>query len=194
MLAFHSVSSSHSYSSSLRAQDWGQLPHCCLLESLCKPLRDPVYIWEPGHTVPDLRARLSISLLVWSNPWQEGSHNLSVYWEGLRCIFRYIYYNPEHLLSWDSGVLFVKAQVLVDQSCLTICNPMNCSPPGSSVHGILQARILEWVAIPFSRGSSQTRDQTQVCCIAGRFFTIWATREDHLICPFPLLWAAWRIC
>ena len=54
---------------------------------------------------------------------------------------------------------------------------MDCSLPGSSVHGILQARILEWVAVPFSRGSSQTRDQTQVSCTAGRFFTIWATRE-----------------
>ena len=54
---------------------------------------------------------------------------------------------------------------------------MDCSPPGSSVHGILQARILEWVAIQFSRGSSQLRDWTQVSSIAGRFFTIWATRE-----------------
>ena len=50
----------------------------------------------------------------------------------------------------------------------TLCDPMDCSLPGSSVHGILQARILEWVAIPFSRGSSQSRDQTQVSCIAGR--------------------------
>ena len=54
---------------------------------------------------------------------------------------------------------------------------MDCSPPGSSVHEILQARILEWVAIPFSRGSSQPRDQTWVSCIVGRFITIWATRE-----------------
>ena len=54
---------------------------------------------------------------------------------------------------------------------------MDCSPPGSSVHGILQARILEWVAISFSRESSQPRNQTQVSCIAGRFFTNWATRE-----------------
>ena len=52
---------------------------------------------------------------------------------------------------------------------------MNHSPPGSSVHGILQARILEWVAIPFSRGSSWPRDQTKVFCIAGRVFTVWAT-------------------
>ena len=68
--------------------------------------------------------------------------------------------------------------VLVAQSCPTLCDPMDCSPPpGSSVHGILQARILGWVAIPFSRGSSQPRDWTWVSCIAGRFFTIWATRE-----------------
>ena len=55
---------------------------------------------------------------------------------------------------------------------------MDCSPPGSSVHEILQARILEWVAIPFSRGSSWPRDQIWVSCIAGRFFTIWATRSE----------------
>ena len=62
--------------------------------------------------------------------------------------------------------------VLVAQSCLTLCDPMDCSPPGSSVPGILQARILEWVAISFSRGSSQLRDQTHVSCIAGRFFIV----------------------
>jgi len=67
--------------------------------------------------------------------------------------------------------------VLVAQSCLTLCDPMECSPPGSSVHGILQARILEWVAIPFSRKSSWPRDWTWVSCIAGRFFTVLATKE-----------------
>ena len=73
-----------------------------------------------------------------------------------------------------------KVKVLVTQSCLSLCYPMDYSPSGSSVHGILQARILEWVAISFSRGSSQSRDWTQVSCIAGRFFTNWATRlEDH---------------
>ena len=56
---------------------------------------------------------------------------------------------------------------LVNQSCLTLCDPMACSPPGSSVHGTLQARILEWVVIPFSRGSSWPRKKTQVSCIAG---------------------------
>ena len=60
-------------------------------------------------------------------------------------------------------------KVLVAHLCLTLCDPMDCSLPGSSVHGILQARILEWVAIPFSRGSSRTGDQTPVSHIAGRF-------------------------
>ena len=55
----------------------------------------------------------------------------------------------------------------VAQLCLTLCDPIDCSPAGSSVHGILQARILEWVAISFSRGSSKLGDQTQVSCIAG---------------------------
>ena len=58
-----------------------------------------------------------------------------------------------------------------------LCNTMDCSQPGSPVHGILRARVLEWVAILFSRGSSWPRDWTQVSCIIGRFFTIWATRE-----------------
>ena len=57
------------------------------------------------------------------------------------------------------------------QSCPTLCDPMDCSPPGSSVHGILQARILEWVAMPSSRGSSWPRDQTGVSCNVGGFFT-----------------------
>ena len=78
---------------------------------------------------------------------------------------------------------FAGASGSVTQSCVTLCNPMDCSLPGSSVHGILQARILEWLAIPFSRGSSQPRNQTRVSCIAGRFFTIWATRDacHHLV-------------
>ena len=57
------------------------------------------------------------------------------------------------------------------QSCLILCDPMDCSLPGSSVHGILQARIMEWVAIPFSKAPSRPTDRTLVSCIAGRFFT-----------------------
>ena len=65
------------------------------------------------------------------------------------------------------------------QLCLTLCNPMDCSPPDSSVHGILQARILEWVAIFFSRGSSWPRDRTQISHTAGRLLTLWATKKSH---------------
>ena len=78
------------------------------------------------------------------------------------------------------GILW-ELQVLVPQLCLTLCDPMNCSLLASSVHGILQARILEWVASSFSRGSSWLRDQTQVSHIAGRFVTIWATGKPYYL-------------
>ena len=71
------------------------------------------------------------------------------------------------------------SEVLVARTCPTLGDPMDCSLPGSSVHGILQGRILEWVAIPFSRGSSWPRDGTQVSCIAGRFFSVCVTRKAH---------------
>ena len=73
-------------------------------------------------------------------------------------------------------------KVKVAQSCLTLCNPLDCI-----VHGILQARTLEWVAFPFFRGSSQPRDRTQVSHIAGGFFTSWATREAQQY------WSEWPI-
>ena len=65
----------------------------------------------------------------------------------------------------------------VAQSCPTLCDPMDCSLPGFSVHRIFQTRVLEWAAIAFSRGSSQPRDWTEVSSIVGRCFTLWATRE-----------------
>ena len=68
-------------------------------------------------------------------------------------------------------------KVLVAQACPTLCDPMDYSLPGSSVIKILQARILEWIAIPFSRGFFQPRDQTWVSCITGKFSTLSATRE-----------------
>ena len=79
-------------------------------------------------------------------------------------------------------ILDYLVKVLIAQLCLTLCNHVDYSPPGSSVHGILQARILEWVAILFSRGCFWPEDRTWVSCIAGRFFTIWVTREtlDYL--------------
>ena len=93
-------------------------------------------------------------------PWNSPGQNLLVNWE-----------------KW-------KVKVLAAQLCLTLCDPVNCSLPGSSVHGILQVRVVEWVTIPFSTGSSQgllnCRDWIQVSQIAGGFFTIWATRKPFL--------------
>ena len=80
-----------------------------------------------------------------------------------------------------SNFLLLKSESV---SCSVMSNslrPMDCSLLGSSVHGILQARILEWVANPFSRGSSWPRDQTPVSCITGGFFTIWATNTDKCL-------------
>ena len=65
----------------------------------------------------------------------------------------------------------------VAQSCLTLCDSMDCSLPDSSVHGIFQAIVLEWIAISFSRGSSRPRDRTWVSRIVDKHFTVWATRE-----------------
>ena len=70
---------------------------------------------------------------------------------------------------------------LVAKLCPTLWDPMDCRLPGSSVHGILQVRILEWVAMPSSRESSRSRDRTQLACVAGRFFTNWTTWEKLLL-------------
>ena len=111
------------------------------------------------------------------------------YWSGLPCPPPGYLPNPGiELGSFTSAALAVRfltatstVRVLVAQSCLTLSDPMDCSPPGFSVHGIVQARILEWVSISLSRESSQSRDWTQISRTAGRLFTIWATREAQLI-------------
>ena len=73
-----------------------------------------------------------------------------------------------------------KSESEVIQSCLTLCNPMNCSLPVSSVHGIFQARVLEWIAVSFSRVSSWPKDRTLVSRLSDRHFTVWPTREAHI--------------
>ena len=86
---------------------------------------------------------------------------------------------------YEMGSIPLESESEVAQLCLTLCDSMdssNCSLPGSTVRGILQARVLEWVAISFSRRSSQPRDQTQVSRIAGRRFTIWATTKRVCQC------------
>ena len=95
-------------------------------------------------------------------------------------IFIFIYFSSYLYKSWRSSVKLSAKYILrfcvcmytqLLQSCPTLCNSTDCSPPGFSLHGILQARILVWVAMSSSRGSSQSRDQTCISCIAGRFFT-----------------------
>ena len=96
-------------------------------------------------------------------------------------------YHPssqEDLVKPDTRELQVKMKVFVAQLCPTPCDPMDFSLPGFSVQGILQARILGWVTISFSRGYSQPRDRT-------RFFTVWATREAQVVTKSPQLGLPW---
>ena len=96
-------------------------------------------------------------------------------------IFKLEKYLLLYVILFKIGSYICLLCVLVAQSCLTLCNPMFCTLwTVFSVHGILQARILEWVAIAFSRGSSRCRDWICIFHIAGWFFTIWATREALL--------------
>ena len=110
----------------------------------------------------------------WARHWRfDGKKTKQSLWaynlthvKGLPCAKSFVFMISSALQKYCITVC-VCMKVKVVQSCLTLCDPM-----GYTVHGILQAKILEWVAIPFSRGSSQPRDQTQVSHITGRFFTI----------------------
>ena len=126
------------------------------------------------------------------------------FWETHSFILTLLYFQNQNVLRWCVHLMFLISLLegvaklvvyltisscllyteyscavlcLVTQSCPTLCDPMDCSPPGSSVHGIFQARILEWVAISFSRGTSWPRDWTGFSRIVGRSFTVWATGE-----------------
>ena len=118
------------------------------------------------------------NILAWKIPCTEEPGRLSPWdtksWTQLRELNN----NNNNKIPAILVVWMLKVKVLVSQFCLIICNPS--SLPGSCVHVILQARILEWVATPFSRVSSWPRDQTRVSHIAGEFFTIWATRKTCL--------------
>ena len=126
-------------------------------------------------------------ILVWEITWTEEPGSLQSMWS------QRVWIDWSNLagnlpssdpsICYMSFFFFLVLRVLVTLLCLTLYNPMDYSPLGSSVHGISQARILDWVPIPFSRGPSQSRDWTHVSCIAGRFFAIWATREAPLMLP-----------
>ena len=89
------------------------------------------------------------------------------------------------LCSWTNGktrgLLYWLGWKVSTHLCLILCNTMDCSLPGSSVHGILQARILEWVAIPSPGYLPISKDQIWISCTAGGLFTVWATREAHCL-------------
>ena len=85
-----------------------------------------------------------------------------------------VYYHPAYFN------LYAEWSEVKSLSCVQLCNAMDCSLPDSSVHGIFQARVLEWIAISFSRGSSWPRDWTQVSHIVDRRLTVWATDESQV--------------
>ena len=86
----------------------------------------------------------------------------------------------QHTYRWPISTWKDAQHCYYNYNSVRLCDPMHCSLPGSSVHGNFQAIVLEWIAISFSRGSSQPRDQTWVSRIVDRRFTIWATREALL--------------
>ena len=132
---------------------WGRLPKD-KLHSFKSCLRDPSRLQPPPSEDPFIlrTERLNIRGFLGS---------VTVDWVSSPSV------SLAHSRHWMSVYCAVCAsECLCAHSCLTLCNPMHCSPPGSPVHGILQGRTLEWVAIPFSRGSSPPRDLTRVSCVA----------------------------
>ena len=123
-------------------------------------------------------------------PWLTMCHIL--FWKTQHCTtpWRKVWSPSTQKLSL-ANLGLEKSESVSPQSCPALCDPMGCSSPGSSVHGMLRARILEWVTIPFSRGSSRPRDRARVSCIAGRFFIIWATAKP-LELARPSLSLTWQ--
>ena len=133
-----------------------------LVSQSCLTLYDPMDCSLPGSSVHGIfQARvLEWDAIAFSRIWGKELHFVHL------CISSHFLVQPAL-----AHCLISSCCCLVAQSCPTLCDPMDCSPPGSSVHGISQARILEWVAISFSRRSSQPRDRIHVSSLAGRFFT-----------------------
>ena len=117
-------------------------------------------------------------ILAWHCGKSPGSESYTLMFKSQPLISSEIF--RSYFFIWEIKIK-ISNRIVAWESCPTLCDPRDYSLLGSSVHGILQTGILEWVAMPFSRGSSWSRDQTQVSCIAGRFFTIWATRKAQLI-------------
>ena len=150
----------------------------CLVTKSCLTLCEPMDYSPPGfsvHVISQARILEWVAIFFFrgSSQLKDETH---VSWIG-----RWILYQRnkcDTIWNKPSVVPDTSVQnewVLIVHSCSTVCDPMYWSQPGSSVHGISQARILEWVPILFSRGSSWPRSQIQVSWIAGRFFIVWAT-------------------
>ena len=143
----------------------------CFKIYLCKSEERITWAWEGRQKSSWMekpwRVRKGATETVWGSGGKTCESMKTDCWAGLD-------------ISWwaiPQNTLHVKCESEVAQSCPTLFDPMDGIPPGSSIHGIFQARILEWVAISFSRGSSWPRDRTWGFCLAGRGFTVWATRE-----------------
>ena len=149
-------------------------------------MSDSVIPWTVAHQGPLSMGIVQARILEWAAMASSGGSSQSRDWTW----GSYVCCTGSRLFttsaSWEA-LLCVSVTLL----CPTLCNPMACGLLGSSVHGILQPRILEWIAMPFSRGSFWPRDRTQVCYTAGGFFTRWAPGEGHwLLCVPPVLSAA----
>ena len=148
--------------------------HTSFAEYLFKPLLLLFFNTKPCQTLVK-----RYGLYVACQPPLSVGFSRQEYWSGLPFPSPAIFPTQGldlHLLHWQVDSLLLKWSK-VAQLCPTVCDPVDCSLPGSSVQGIFQARILEWVAISFSRRSSWPRDWTQLSCIVGRRFTVWATRD-----------------
>ena len=129
--------------------------------------------WQRSGVYPRVRTqgvggKKTYTVATWRNKWQSTSVFLPGKFHGQRSLAGY---SPWSGNESDTTERTYRVKV----KSLSLCDPMDCSLPGSSIHGIFQARVLEWVAISFSRGSSRPRDRTPVSCIVGRRFTVWAT-------------------
>ena len=168
----------------------------CPLTATCKNTRGSyLCVCNPGFETPDRRAQFTGSRgtcigkqILWRLPVKISLEKELTKTNNASVQILLPYANnlsiPQYLSTviWYSCLCVHNMYVCVSVASASsvLCHPMDCSPPGCSVHGILQARILEGVAISFSKGYSQPRDQTLVSHIAGRFIIVWATREAQI--------------
>ena len=142
-----------------------------LCNSHCMPFRK-----RPDYSDTKDQRRPAVGRGVRSEGWTGGAQGILGQWN-----YSVWYCNDPYMTFICQNPYTIQPMytcVLVAQLCLALCDPTDCSLPGFSVHVILQARILQRTAFPFSRGSSQPRDHILVSCITGRFLTVWATGKS----------------